>query len=175
MRPLTLSLSAVACLGLLSLVGCMPLGGSSPPGPESVSSTGTEFSFDYMQWNGGQTILIVDNLAEKGGGGRGSSGSGSSSNPVYTVSGRAHGGDGIEYTWNLKTTDGKSVDLTIADQQFDLAKGTLFVVNTRGDKPVVHQLKRENLAGIRVNADDVRAYLGRDEEVKKLLAAAPEK
>jgi hypothetical protein len=43
------------------------------------------------------------------------------------------------------TTDGTTGSITIDGQKFELQAGALFLVATRGEKPLIKQLRREGL------------------------------
>jgi hypothetical protein len=89
---------------LVFVLGCQPR--STPPGPGMLTSSGSGASFTYLKWDQGLRILFVDNVA----GGRGSSSSGSTNDPVHRSRGYA-GVDGNSYKWEVDSTNGTSATL----------------------------------------------------------------
>ena len=53
-------------------------------------------------------------------------------------------------------------------KEYDLSKGTLFVIKAKGEQVEVHQLKRD-LTTIPFDANDCREPLQEDAEIRKLL------
>jgi len=155
------------CLvGFLALTGCGLK--STPPAPQSVVSQGPDVAFWFLRWNEGLNLLLVDDIHL---GRHETKGSGSSNNPVHTESGMASSRDGRSYTWQLETTDGRTAKFSIDGKEYDLSKGALVVVRTKGETVQVLQLNRDlarDLAGV-LDADGCRDYLKQDGEVMKFL------
>jgi hypothetical protein len=68
----------------------------------------------------------------------GCSGGGSGSGP--TARGQLYAVDGRKIAWSCTTQDGTSGTVTIDGQQFDLAKGAVFLVSAKENKTTVQQL-----------------------------------
>lgn len=144
--------------------------GRIPPAPQSVASVGPDVAFRFLRWKEGLNLLLVDDIHL---GSHPAKGSGSTNNPVHTESGMASSRDGRGYTWQLETTDGRTAKFTIDGKEYDLSKGTLVVVRTKGETVQVLQLNRDlarDLAGV-LDADGCRDYLKKDGEVMKFLEA----
>jgi hypothetical protein len=162
----TAALLLTALLGGLVLVGgCTPR--TTPPGPATLSSSGRDLTFTYLQWPQGLTVLLVDDIQP---GDHHSHGDGSTSNPVWTESGSASALTGRGYSWQLKTADGKTATFHLDGQDYDLAKGGLFVIRTKGEQVQVHQ-RQQDLATIPFDVQGCQEHLEKDPEVKKLLGA----
>jgi hypothetical protein len=54
--------------------------------------------------------------------------------------GTLHAADGREVSWSCATPDGTGGTVTVAGQQFDLAKGAVFLVSLKGNQTKVEQL-----------------------------------
>src|SRR5262249_36174773 len=133
-----LLLTALSLGFLLAPAGCLTR--STPPGPHGGSFSGGGVSFTYMWWDTGLRVLLVDDIED---GSRNSSGSSSTASPVYTEQGSASAPDGRTYSWKLETADGRTAKLTIQGQDYDLSKGALLVVRTKGGSVQVLQINRD--------------------------------
>jgi hypothetical protein len=161
-KLIRLIIAAAAC-GFVALAGCRVQGGSSPPGAASMTSSGSDFNFTYLQWKDGLSIIFVDNLS----GGHSSHGSGSTQSSVYVVDCSA-GNESLGYKCHLESSDGKTASLKIDGTEYDLANGTLFVMKSRDGKIVVHQSKFDSSA-IPFHVKSSREALAKNEDVQKLL------
>jgi len=146
---------------LLCLVGC---GKRTPPGPSTIGTSAPGMNITFLRWKEGLVVLFVDNVK----GGRRSGGSGSTENPVRTQSGSAGDGDAGGYQWQIQTTDGNSANCRINGRDYDLSKGSLFVVNAKKEQVEVNQLKRD-LSTIPFDADGCKEPLAKDTEIRKVL------
>jgi hypothetical protein len=95
-------------------------------------------------------------------------GSSSTASPVYTEYGSASAPDGRAYSWKLETADGKTGKLTIQGQDYDLSKGALFVVRTKGGSVQVLQINRD-LSALPDDLFQCHERLLKDAEVMKTL------
>jgi hypothetical protein len=154
------------------LVGCAvpaPKGTSSGGGSFHVAGTGGEICT-----GDGRVILVVwtdDASGSRAGGG----------------DGRWHGEirthDGRMVPWSCTTADGTTGTVTVAGTDFDLGKGPLFLVTTRGGAPRVQQLPIDvNGAGPLGKGEEfdaarqrLQALAESDETVKAFVQGAAEK
>jgi hypothetical protein len=164
LRPWSLVLAALG-LGIL-IIGCAPR--VTPPGPSTIASAYPDVSFTYLKWKEGATLMLVDDVHM---GNRHSGGSSSTNNPVYSGAGSTMSADGRGYKWQVETTDGKAVKFTIDGKEYDLSKGAMFVMKTKGEKVEVHQLKRD-LSTIPFDNAKCQEALTKDAEIMKLLGPA---
>jgi len=102
-----------------------------------------------------------------------SEGSGSTSDPVHHQRGYAIASDGRRVEWQLETTDGKRATFRMQGQQYDLAKGRLFLVTTRGEGVQVEQLNRD-LSTINPTVEGCEAFARRDPDVSRFIREATE-
>ena len=72
-----------------------------------------------------------------------SGGHGSTEDPVHRHRGSATTADGRSVNWELETTDGKTAVFRLNNTEYDLLKGHLFLVATKGDNVEVQQLDRD--------------------------------
>jgi hypothetical protein len=140
---------------------------SAQPGYDQLVSSRPDVT--YLKWKEGASLLLVDDIFL--GGSHHSGGSGSTNNPIYSGSGSAKAADGGAYKWQVETTDGKAVKFSIDGKEYDLSKGSLFVMKVKGDKTEVHQLKRD-LSTIPFDTRKCEEALKKDAEVMKLLSPA---
>lgn len=59
---------------------------------------------------------------------------------AWGFEGQTHLANGKDLSWACKTLNGRSGKVTIEGKEYDLAKGGIFLVGTRGQKPVIRQL-----------------------------------
>jgi hypothetical protein len=165
LRPWSLVPAALG-LGML-MFGCGTQ--TTVPGPDSIGSSTPGLSFTYLKWKEGTSLLLVDDIFL--GGSHHSGGSGTTQIPIYSGSGSAKAADGGGYKWQVETKDGKTIKFSIDGKDYDLSKGTLFVMKVKGDKTDVHQLKRD-LSAIPFDSHKCEEALKKDAEVMKLLGPA---
>ncbi len=157
--------SLILIVLLSALVACG--GSSSPPGPNAVFGAAVgKASYLLLDWQEGLRILIWDDIAD---GGHGSSGSGSSSDPVYRESGSAQAADGRGYEFNLETSDGQQAEFTIDDVAYDLDQGRLFLIRTAGDGTQVQQLDLD-LSALTPTNDGIVAFGQETPEIADFIA-----
>jgi hypothetical protein len=164
-----LRLCFIASIGIalvISLVGCGTR--TTPPGPTTIGTSAPGMSITFLRWKEGLMVLFVDNVK----GSHRSGGSGSTDNPVHTQRGSAGDADAGGYQWQLQTTDGKSANCRINGKEYDLSKGTLFVIQATGEQVEVHQLQRD-LSNIPLNAEGCREAVREDAEIRKVLGTDP--
>ena len=136
----------------------------TPPGATSIYTSAPGMNIQFLRWKEGLTVLFVDDVK----GGHGSTGSGSTDNPVHTSKVSAGKADAGGYECVLETKDGKLANCRINGKVYDLAKGTLFVIKAKGEQVEVHQLNRD-LTTIPFDADGCRDPIQRDIEIRKRL------
>jgi len=151
---------------LICLFGCGTR--TTPPGPTTIGTSAPGMSITFLRWKEGLMVLFVDNVK----GSHRSGGSGSTDNPVHTQRGSAGDADAGGYQWQLQTTDGKSANCRINGKEYDLSKGTLFVIQATGEQVEVHQLQRD-LSNIPLNAEGCREAVREDAEIRKVLGTDP--
>ena len=163
-----LRLCFIASIGIalvISLVGCSTR--TSPPGASTIGTSAPGMSIAFLRWKEGLIVLFVDDVK----GIHGSGGSGSTENPVGTTTVSA-GPETGGYRCRIETKDGKSATCRINGKEYDLSKGTLFVIKAKGEQVEVHQLKRD-LTAIPFDADGCREPLQKDAEIRKVLGTDP--
>jgi hypothetical protein len=147
---------------LLCLSGCGKR--STPPAPSTIITSAPGLKITFLRWKEGLMVLFVDNVK----GSPHSGGSGSTDSPVHTASGSVGNVDAGGYQWQLEATGGKSANCRINGKDYDLSKGGLFVITTKGEQAEVNQLKRD-LSTIPFDTDRCREPLVKDVEIRKAL------
>ena len=128
-----------ALVGLLLGVSACA-GRTTPPGANIIFGTFTATegfggSYTLLQWEEGLTITIVDDSQ----GSHQSSGSGSTEDPVWRGQGSIGSPNGQDIMWRVETKDGKTAAFFINEQLYDLTRGTLFLIKTKGESPQIAQ------------------------------------
>src|SRR5262249_27464223 len=119
-------------------VGC---GSKNPAGPPAssdhiglVTDTGKATGV-YCLWQHRVALAVFTDVTGSGTAGIGPPG------PKYHWEDATP--DGRRIAWTCETGDGRSGAVTINGQEYDLAKGPLFLVTVRGEKTQVSQLQRD--------------------------------
>jgi hypothetical protein len=158
----------LACLGMALLASGTGCGlRTTPPGADGIGIMSPGMNIRFLRWKEGLVVLFVDDVK----GSHSSHGSGSTDNPVHTETWSAGAADTGGYQCVLETKDGKSANCRINGKEYDLSKGTLFVIKAKGDQVEVHQLKRD-LTIIPFDVDGCREALEKDKEIRELLGLA---
>jgi hypothetical protein len=79
--------------------------------------------------------------------------------------------DGRRFDWRCRTSDGKTGTLVIDGQQYELAKGALFLVSTKGDKTAVQQLSHD-LAQFNPDKEGLERLAKEDPDVARFIVDA---
>jgi hypothetical protein len=137
---------------------------TTPPGANTIGTSAPGMNIAYLQWKEGLSVLFVDDVK----GAHSSHGSGSTDNPVHTSTVSAGAPESGGYKCQLETKDGKSAKCTINGKDYDLSKGTLFVVKGKGEQAEVHQLQRD-LTKIPFDTEACRDPIQKDADIRKLL------
>ena len=147
------------------LISCSP--GSTPPGANSIGGVVDGSSYSYHYWEEGLAILIWQNTSY--GSGESCSGTASTEDPVYRLECNASAPEGRDYSWKVHATDGVTAEMWIEDQQFDLSKGTMFLVNIGEDGVQVEQLQRD-LSDLERSNEAISALAVSDPDVANFMA-----
>jgi len=119
----------------ISLVGCERK--STPPGPSSsFGIVQPNHHFQFLLWDEGLVVLLVDNITKN----HRSGGSSSTSDPAHRQRGSAISKEGYGYEWNLETVDGQSAEIEIAGNQYEFGKGVVFLIKVTEKETIVDQL-----------------------------------
>jgi hypothetical protein len=78
-------------------------------------------------------------------------------------------GDGRRFEWLMETADGRSVKCRLGGKDYDLGKGTLFLVKTKGGKTEVEQLSID-VSAVQTDAKSLEDFARKDAAVSKFLA-----
>jgi hypothetical protein len=159
-KPFLIAFIGVALI--VSVAGCGTR--TTPPGPGAMYTSAPGMNIVYLRWKEGLRVLFVDDVK----GGHNMSGSGSTSHPVHTETVTAGSPEAGGYECQLETEDGKTAICRINGTEYDLSKGTLFVVKANGEKVEVHQLKRD-MTTIPFDTKNCRDPIQKDGEIRKLL------
>ncbi len=132
-----LCLSAT-CSSVIFLSACSkPTGAPALPTTYQVSLPNTKTRVTFVQWENGLQVCFADNYQ-----GHRTSGHSSSSSPFTIKKGETRSDNKTGYRWQIKTRDGKSCELTIDKNTYDLSKGSFFVIHETENKVVVDQYQQ---------------------------------
>lgn len=146
---------------LLFLVAC---GGRTPPGANMGGGQFEDVAYTTLEWPGGQRLLFVHAAADGSCGG-----SGSTLDPVYTVTCTAAPFNGVARTWTAETADGRTISLTIDGVPYNVAQGPVFVLTEGAGGTAVTQLQRD-LSVIPFMHEEIVALMQSDPELSAFLA-----
>jgi hypothetical protein len=105
------------------------------------------------------SFVVWSDLSNGAGGG----GQGSARGATYE--GRHSSNDGRRIEFRARTTDGKSGTITIAGVEYDLAKGSLFLVSSSDDPPRVAQITFD-LSGFPKDSDALKEFAKSNSEIR---------
>jgi hypothetical protein len=88
--------------------------------------------------------------------------------PIWKEKGFESSPDGRRFDWQLEKTDGRSVNCQVDGKEYDLAKGTLFLVKTKGGKTEVEQLSRD-LSAVKPDTESCKDFARKDSTLSKFL------
>jgi len=167
----------IALLGVLCLPGC---GGPSPPQGsgtgwvtwERFQEINPKAGIDKAQANlgiwksesDGLAFLILTDFVASSPGRSGGKGKGSEK-----YEGQQKAPDGQKVEWQCETTDGKTGKMIINGSSYELSKGSLFLVSTRGGKVEVRQVQR-NLLKVKPDQESVEKLLKEDADAASFFA-----
>jgi hypothetical protein len=120
-------------------------------------------AYTFLRWKGGPTILICSDF-----GGTSSHGSGTTEDPVWRESGCFSARDGRRFEWHTENTKSLDVKFTLAGKEYDLSKGTMFLVTVTNGETKVQQINRD-LSGVQFTSESSRAFIQQDPDVSKLI------
>jgi hypothetical protein len=136
-----------------------------PPSPASrwmVIGTG---SLTIYRWKDGPTVMICSDIQ----GGTTNMRDDISGPPwVRKVKGSLSSPDGRSCEWVLESTDGRRVTFHLENKEYDLQKGTVFLVKTKGGKTEVEQLSRD-LSSVQPDAVSCEEFARKDAALSKLF------
>jgi hypothetical protein len=141
--------------------------GAAPDPPAGYSLGMTNGIIIFRHWKDGPAFMICADVV----GGHSSQGSQSQSGPSghsYTDKGRISAPDGRRFDWQAQTSDGRSIRFLLDGKEYDLSKGSLFLVKTKEGKTEVEQLSKD-LSAVQADSKSVEEFARKDAAVSKLL------
>ncbi len=152
----------------LGLVACF--GRTTPPGPDMAGGGYENAGYEYFHWREGLDILIWHDAVTSSF----CNSSGSTSSDTHMVRCQAVSEDGFELFWQIGTADGRTAQLTINNQPFDLTDGSVFLIATAEDQLDIQQLER-NLSGVNAEHQSITDFSLDDPEINQFIqSTAPE-
>jgi hypothetical protein len=152
--------------GVVQLAGCgrSAVPPQRPPftdtGGCSVGGTGPR----YGSWGGKLAVVVWFDTDDSS---QGFAGEG----PAAVYQGVFAPLDGRRFDWRCRTSDGKTGTLLIDGQEYDMAKGALFLVSTKGGKTGVQQISRD-LTPFNPDKESLERLAKEDPDVARFVAEA---
>ncbi len=154
-------------LVLLCLVTSSGCTRQQPPSPTGLSMTNVGGgSLVFYRWDEGPAAVMICSDIQAGASSEGERLSGPP--PVRKEIGFISSPDGRRFDWQLETSDGRSVNCQLDGKEYDLTKGTLFLVTTKGGKATVEQLSRD-LSAVQPEVESCKGFARMDTAVSKFL------
>jgi hypothetical protein len=157
--------------GQIIVIMLLTLGGRrSSSQPESlplISFSEKDATVFFVGWKQGPIIMICCDIA---GAGCGTSDGYSGPPPVRQASGSASARDGRRMDWILERTAGQSAKFWVNGKEYDLSRGTLFLVKTKAGKTEVEQLDRD-LSAVQPDQESCKKFAQEDPAVSMLIGA----
>lgn len=126
---ITVGIAIATCAALSGCSDHSWGGGGHSTGKASAGGVPVNYTIRHLTCDGRVYFVLAAD---------GCSGGSSGSGP--TARGQLFAVDGRKIPWSCTTTDGKSGTATFDGQQFDLAKGALFIVSAKDNKMKVEQV-----------------------------------
>lgn len=119
---------------LLALAGCTR---TTPPGPNSAMGQWQDYAYMLLRWDNGRTLMFwtpagSSALCE---------GNGSTDDPTHTTICTVDTGS-TTYAWELTTTDGETITLTLPDSAITISADTLFLLDVENGRYTLTQSPR---------------------------------
>jgi hypothetical protein len=152
--------------GLVGLAGC----GQNPVPPQRPANTDTGGNSvggtgpRYGTWDGKLAVVVWFDTDDSSQGFAGEGHTAAYQGVFAPV-------DGRRFDWRCRTSDGKTGTLVIDGQHYELAKGALFLVSTKGGKTAVQQLSRD-LAPFNPDKKGLERLAKEDLDVARFVAEA---
>jgi hypothetical protein len=152
-------------VALAIMSGCQPSSPSPLKSPKRWDTKVGGSTLSLIRWPDGPTVMICTDID----GGNSYGGARSAGPPwIEEIEGSLTSRDGRKVVWRMETTDGRSFKCQVNAKDYDLAKGTLFLVKTKGGATEVEQLSRD-LSAVQLEAESCKNFAENDPAVSKLL------
>ena len=136
------------------------------------NSVVNETSAHYGLWGEGMAYVVWTDRREIWGGGGKAERTTSKAHAEYQAFQTPSDGPRVEFQYEMnESTEGRQGKITINGVAYDLAKGSLFLVSTKGREPAVSQLNRDTLK-LKPGKESLDALGKNDSEVKAFFTMA---
>jgi len=159
----------LALLFASSGCGVRVTGPALPPATCFSSTVGNGIIF-LIQGYDGLPIMIC---SDGGNMSSGVSGRGTSNPPVQKSEGYAASQDGRRLDWLIEKRNGQRTTCRLNNKEFDLQKGTLFLVRTKEGETKIDQLAQD-LSDVSPNIESFSAFAKKNSAVSTLLEIVEE-
>ena len=163
-RNRILSLFVLAGVVVLGMTACFRR--ETPPGPNMAAGSYENAGYDYFLWQEGLGIMIWHDAIQSSTCDSG----GAVGDATNLTQCAAVSESGAGFTWQIESADGRSAQIQIDTQQFDLANGTVFLVKTAGSQTEIQQLQRD-LSGVTSEGSSITDFGLNDPDISQFIEA----
>ena len=170
MKPKQLFYLIILAL-LLSLAATACWRSQTPPGPDMAGGGYENATYEFFHWQEGLNIMVWQEAVTESS----CDSSGSTNVDTHFVQCRALTQDGLEFTWQIATKDGRTAEFRLDGQPYDLADGNLFLINIENGILDVQQLQRD-FSEVAPTHDSITQFGQADLDISQFIknAAAPD-
>jgi hypothetical protein len=166
MIRMVVRLALLAVLVATGMTACT--GSSAAPGSNKYLGSFEQGGYLFLRWQEGLEVMIWHDVA----GSDVAHSAGYTEDQVYAERGSARSTDGRGFEWALQTTDGKTGQMRIGNDSYDLSAGAVFIVTTGGDTMDVRQLDRD-LSAVPLDHVGILAFAEKDPDMTAFLNELP--
>ena len=157
-------------LALAVLVACNGCGSKTitgkapPPQDGSLCAAIGSGTMTLNRWSEKLTVLICVDVQ----GSTSTKGSFSGPPSVRKSEGSVTAKDGRKLEWRLEEKEGQKITCSVNDKEFDLDKGNLFLVKTKGGKTEIEQISQD-LSAVKPDIESFKDFARKNPAISKLL------
>ncbi|MGD8552114.1 MAG: hypothetical protein PVG02_00505 [Anaerolineales bacterium] len=97
----------------------------TPPGPNTLSGSMTNVGYFLHRWDQGLNLLILHDAPQS----FFCEGAASSSSPEYMLNCTGESNTDGEFSWEIRTRDGRTARVIVDEQSFDVIEDSLILIN----------------------------------------------
>ena len=151
-------------LCLLTTSACAP--STSPTGPGTLFGTVGSAGYSLHRWDQGISVLIIHDAPAA----LFCEGAGSSSGQLYILECQADSDTGTNFSWVIRSEDGKDAEIEIANMNFELGGDSLLLVRSSEKPPRIEKIDRD-LSGIEFDHDAVLKLAEIDPQIQNFVTS----
>lgn len=161
---------ALAIVVVFSGCGTELVNGKAPPSPSGLFQAIGSGNIMFYRWENGPSVMICSDIKPD------STSSGENLNGppwVRKEEGFVSTEDGRKLEWRLEKRVGRKVTCRLNEKEFDLDKGNLFLVKTKGGETEIEQVSQD-LSALTLDYAGVEEFARKNPAVSKLIGLGDE-